>query len=81
MKHVDTESGMFYSPDLGEYFWTYLIHVECKECKRNATIAADVDTDEPILKCNQCGWSETLTGQKCETLLTRIKRGIAGLDD
>ena len=67
--------------ELGQYCWHYLIYVECKECHEDACIGSIDDTGEPILKCDHCGWLQTLTGKTYEDLIAEIKRSIAGVGD
>lgn len=75
----DTAAGMVMSPSLGEYCFTYAIYVDCKRCQRDATIGSIRGTNEPILKCNHCGWSETMKGKDYQSVIDTIKRQIASV--
>ena len=75
-----TASGMVHSPSLGEYFFTYVIHVDCKQCQRPANIGSINDSGDTIFKCDHCGWTER-PPIKYDALLSGIKRKIAGIND
>jgi hypothetical protein len=78
--HSSTASGMVHSPSLGEYCFTYVIHVDCKQCQRDANIGSIHESGDAILKCDHCGWTER-PPIKYDALLDGIKRRIAGIKD
>ena len=70
MRHSDTASGMVHKPELGEYCFTFDIHVDCRKCQKDATIGSI--NGDTVFNCKHCGWSER-PPIKYDTLLDGIK--------
>jgi ribosomal protein L37AE/L43A len=75
----NTASGMVHVPELGEYCFTYVLHVDCPKCQKDATIGRLSDGVSTLFKCEHCGWSEQPQIKYRDLLLgivARIEREI-----
>ena len=76
MRPSDTASGMVHKPELGEYCFTYDIHVDCRNCQKDATIGSR--NGQTVFYCEHCGWTDNHPLEH-DDLIKRIGLGIAKL--